>query len=350
MRRISEDFLHNSNFRYINLSAVTGRILSSLSGAHTPNLNMFSPSFLSTLISAVLGFGLGIPSNTCIVIVYLESLRKKEKLSPSDVIFLAKGIVNILLQCFVSVIGILFVFFREVLHRRKGYFLGNFSVYFLTYYSFWLTAWLSIHYCTSITNLSYGIFIWIKGIMSNFLTHILFLIALGIFFMSISGIWTVNAECIIQSCENVTDDSTIRFREMYYYSMSVNILGCVLPFCLSLLCLVLAFSFLVRHVWRVKNNDSGSTRPNLQAHVTALRTIFFLLLMFTFFCISQVLMIIQKFPKVTDPILTASWNLQILAPSIEAAVIFQASNKLKRIILRRFWTRIWRNTNTNTQM
>ncbi|KAM5152755.1 putative taste receptor type 2 member 33 [Mantella aurantiaca] len=346
MRRISEDFLHNSNLRSINLSAVTGRVLSSLSGAHTPNPNM-SPYFLSIVIFAVLGFGLGIPSNTCIVIVYLESLRKKEKLSPSDVIFLAKGIVNILLQCLMSIQGMLFVFSLEVLYTKRLYPFVNISVYFFNYCSFWLTAWLSTHYCTSITNLSCGIFIWIKEIVSNFLNHILFLTAFGIFIVSVPGIWAVEKDNVILSYENGTvKDSIIRIRSSFPYFVSTNVLGCVLPLCLSLLCLFLTFSFLVRHVWRVKNNDSGSTRPNLQAHVTALRTIFFLLLIFTFFCMSQVLLFHRKSPELTQVMPIVSWCVRFLSPSTEAFVMFQASNKLKRIILRRFWTRNWRSTET----
>ncbi|KAM5152753.1 taste receptor type 2 member 40-like [Mantella aurantiaca] len=338
MRRISEDFLHNSDLKYIILSAVTGRVLSSLSGAHTPNLSMLAPKFISILISALLGLGLAIPSNTCIVIVYLESLRKKGKLSPSDVIFLAKGIVNILLQCFMTLQAISYVFLLKILFIRQLFPFMSSSVYFFTYCNFWLTAWLSAHYCTSITNLSYGIFIWIKGIVSNYLSHILVMMSLGIFIVSVPGTWNVNTESIIQSSENESESSFIRVYNIHSYFVPANVLGCILPFCLSLLCLVLTFSFLVRHVWGVKNNDSGSTRPNLQAHVTALRTIFFLLLICTFLFMSQVItafpVSIELFPLIT----IVSWNLRLLTSSAEAAVLFQASNKLKKIIMRIFWT------------
>ncbi|XP_073490742.1 taste receptor type 2 member 40-like [Aquarana catesbeiana] len=306
---------------------------------------MLSPVFLSMLVCSVLGLGLAIPSYTCIVMGNLDIIRKKEKLSPTDVIFLAKGIVNILLQCVLSLQGMIYVLYLEILYIRSLYAFVNTSMYFLMYYSFWLTFWLSAHYCTSITNLSYGFFMWLKRIVSNFLSQLLFLTALGMFILSVPGFWTVYAESI-QSSENSTEDSVIRFHLSLPYFVAENTLGCILPFCLSLLCLVLTFSFLLRHVWRVKNNDSGSTRPNLQAHVTALRTIFFLLLIFTFFCMSQVFTFLQKFTEITLVIPAVIWNLRLLSPSVEAAVIFQASNKLRRIILRRFWTRSWRNTET----
>ncbi|KAM5152756.1 putative taste receptor type 2 member 33 [Mantella aurantiaca] len=308
---------------------------------------MLSPNFLPILIIAVLGFGLAIPSNTCIVVVYLESLRKKEKLSPSDVIFLAKGIVNILLQCLLCLQGMLFVFSLEVSYNKKLYPLVNISVYFFICCSFWLTAWLSTHYCTSITNLSCRIFIWIKGIVSNFLSHILFLTVFGIFIMVVPGIWSVKEDNIILSYENGTvKDSIIRIHSTFPYFVTTNILGCILPFWLSLLCLVLTFSFLVRHVWRVKNNDSGSNRPNLQAYITALRTIFFFLLIFTFFCMSQVLLFPRISQTLTQVLPTLSWCLRLVSPSMEASVMIQASNKLKRIILRRFWIRNWTTTET----
>ncbi|XP_040211654.1 taste receptor type 2 member 40-like [Rana temporaria] len=304
---------------------------------------MISPDFIALLICVVLGLVLAIPSNTCIVMGNLDIIRKKGKLSPSDVIFLGKGIVNILLQCVMSLQAMLYVFFSKILYIRQVYVSITISVCFLTYYSFWLTFWLSAHYCTSITNLSYGFFIWINRIVSNFLSHLLFLTALGMFIVNVPAIWAVYAESHIYSSENSTEDTVARFHASLSFFVPTNALGCILPFCLSLLCLVLTFSFLLRHVWRVKNNDSGSTRPNLQAHVTALRTIFFLLLMFTFFCISQVLLYNRNSSELMKVV---NWSLRLLSPSVEAAIIFQASNKLRRIILRRFWTRIWRNTET----
>ncbi|KAM5152743.1 taste receptor type 2 member 41-like [Mantella aurantiaca] len=293
---------------------------------------MLSPNFFHILIPVVLGLDLAIPPNTYIVIVYLKSLRKKEKLSPSDVIFMAKGIVNILLEFSFAVQGVMFLlpyeFYSNIINLQ---YFSVISVYFLTYYSLWLTAWLSAHYCTSITNLSYGIFIWIKGIVSNFLTQALLLTALGIVPVSFLTIWAFNTVNDIMSSGNSTVEASVTY--VYYYItfsyyIPVTFLGCILPFCLSLLCLVFTFSFLVRHIWRVKNNDSGSTWPNLQAHVTALRTIFFLLLMFSFFCMSQFLVL--NFSKSIDAIYVASWTFRVLSPFAEAVVTFQSSNKLKR--------------------
>ncbi|XP_077305980.1 taste receptor type 2 member 40-like [Lithobates pipiens] len=278
----------------------------------------------------------------------LDIIRKKGKLSPTDVIFLAKGILNILLQGFLTLQVMLFVLSPAVFYIREVYAIVNTSTYFLIYCNFWLTFWLSAHYCTTITNLSYGFFIWIKRIVSNFPSRLLFLTALGMFIVSVPGCWAVYEESPLQSSGNSTGvpGISIKIIQIISYFVSANTVGCILPFCLSLLCLVLTSSFLLRHVWRVKNNDSGSTRPNLQAHVTALRTIFFLLLIFTFFCGSQVLMIIRKSTTFSELIPTISWTLRLLSTSLEAAVIFQASNKLRRTILRRFWTRSWRNTET----
>ncbi|XP_073490750.1 taste receptor type 2 member 40-like [Aquarana catesbeiana] len=299
---------------------------------------MMSPYSLSILVSSVLGLVLAIPSNTCIVMGNLDSIRKKGKLNPTDVIFLAKGIVNILLRCVLSLQGMFYVLCQAYIYATEVRGFMNISIYFLFYYNFWLTFWLSAHYCTSITNLSYGFFIWLKRIVSNFLSQLLFLTALGMFIVSVPWFWTVNAESI-HSSENSTEASGNRFHVNLPYVVPMTFLGRILSFCLSLLCLVLTSSFLLRHVWRVKNIDSGSTRPNLQVHVTALRTIFFLLLLFIFFSVSQMGLFLHSFS-----LIIVSWDLQILSPSVEAAVIFQASNKLRRIILRRFWTRSWRNT------
>ncbi|XP_040211622.1 taste receptor type 2 member 40-like [Rana temporaria] len=302
---------------------------------------MMSPDSLSMLVCSVLGLVLAISSNTCIVMSNLDIIRKKGKLSPSDVIFLGKGIVNILLQCLLSLQRMLDVLCQAISYIGAVNVFMNTSGCFLIYYNFWLTFWLSAHYCTSITNLSYGFFIWIKRIVSNFLSHLLFLTALGVFPVSVLTNWAVSEGSHIQTYENSTGDSIINvsYHINVSYFMPANTLGVILPFFLSLLCLVLTSSFLLRHVWRVKNNDSGSTCPNLQAHVTALRTIFFLLLISTFFCGSLV-------GTVHYNSITVFLNVLLFYPSAEAAIIFQASNKLRRIILRRFWTRRRRNTET----
>nr|DBA18913.1 TPA: hypothetical protein GDO54_014806 [Pyxicephalus adspersus] len=303
-----------------------------------------TPHSVYYLFFGVLGLVLAIPPNTCIVIVNLESIRKKEKLSPSDVIFLAKAIVNILHQCLLTVQGILFGFVPLVFYRGELNPCLNVATCFLVYFSFWLTFWISAHYCTSITNLRNGLFIWVKGVVSNFLSQILFLTVLGVFPVSVLTKWALNIDP-----QNTTAGASIGhvyYQVILFSILPAHILGCILPFFLTLPCLLLTFSFLVRHVWRVKNNDSGSTRPNLRAHVTALRTIFLLLLMFTFFFMSQVVIFSQKITMFTDPMSKISWTLRSLSPWAEAAVIFQASNKLKSLIGRRFWTRDRRNTDT----
>ncbi|XP_073490772.1 taste receptor type 2 member 7-like [Aquarana catesbeiana] len=309
---------------------------------------MLSPDFFSILVSSVLGIVLAIPSYTCIVMGNLDIIRKKGKLSPTDVIFLAKGIVNIPLQCLLSLQGMLFALSPADFIIYEVHSFINVSCYFLMYFSFWLTFWLSAHYCTTITNLSYGFFIWLKRFVSHFLSQRLFLTALVMFFVSVLTIQAFIVETHIQSSKNNTESiiTSASYYVRFSYFLPATMLGVILPFCLSLPCLVLTFSFLIRHIWRVKNNDSGSTRPNLQAHVTALRTIFFLLLMFTSFIMSQVIICIRKNIETTDLLVLVSWNLRLLSPSVEAAVIFQASKKLRRIILRRFWTRSRRNTET----
>lgn len=304
---------------------------------------MLTLNSFSVLFSAVLGLSLAIPSNTCIVIVNLESIRKKGR--PTDVIFLAKGIVNIILQGFLTLLGILFVSYLDFLRIKEVYSSMMVSTYFLTYYSFWLTAWLSAHYCTNITNLSCGFFIWLKRIVSKFLSQVLYLTALGTFPVSVLVTWAFNGEHHFQSAENSTK-APVFYHVNDLFFVTATFLGCILPFFISLLCLLLTFSFLVRHVWRVKNSNSGSTCPNLQAYVTALRTIFFLLFIFTTLSICQVLMFIRRSPEIADPIGVASWTLRSLSPLAESAVTFQASNKLKRLILKSLWTKIWRNTKT----
>ncbi|XP_077305947.1 taste receptor type 2 member 9-like [Lithobates pipiens] len=294
---------------------------------------MMSPLFLSMLVCSVLGLGLAIPSYTCIVMGNLDIIRKKGKLSPTDVIFLAKGIVNLFLQCVMSLQGMFLVLCPAVFYAKELIAFMNISICFLTYYNYWLTFWLSAHYCTTITNLSYGFFIWIKRIVSNFLSHLLFLTALGVFIVSVPSFLLAYVESI-QSSENGTEAS-MNTGDFFFYLVPADTLGANLPFCLSLLCLVLTSSFLLRHVWRVKNNDSGSTRPNLQAHVTALRTIFFFILMFAFSCISQT---VSYFPQ-NISLAIVSCDLQFLSPSVEAVIIFQANSKLRRILLGRFWTR-----------
>nr|DBA18885.1 TPA: hypothetical protein GDO54_014779 [Pyxicephalus adspersus] len=301
---------------------------------------MLSQFSLRSLIYAVLGLVLAIPPNTCIVIVNLKSIRKKEKLSPSNLIFLVKAIVNIFHQCLLSLQGMLFFWSSSVFHDNNVYSFIMVSVHFLIYYSFWLTVWLSAHYCTSITNLRIGFFIMVKRIVSNFLSHVLFLTALGLFPVSVLIIWAFSGDSNFHSHINSTEATAdfAFYYVIYSFLVPVTFLGCILPFCLILLCLLLTFSFLVRHVWRVKNNDSGSTLPNLRAHVTALRTIILFLLVFTSFFMSQVILFTRNTSEYAGSVDGVIWTFRLFSPSLEGFIIFQANNKLKRFILRKLWT------------
>ncbi|XP_075687762.1 taste receptor type 2 member 40-like [Rhinoderma darwinii] len=282
-------------------------------------------------VFALVEGAVAITLNASIIILNMKSLRRGSKLTPPDVIHMVMGMVNISLR------GLLLGHFLgmslSASYITISFYITVIALPFLMYYTFWLTAWLCAYYCSSITTFSHRLFPWMKRCLTTSLPRLLVSTGLASFVISFPAIWIIFVNIQGQYIGNgtfVLSSLGIASRSIVYTAV-VNLLGCCLPFVVIFVSLVTSVSSLLRHVWNIKQNNSERIRPKLQSHINAIRTMTLLLILSgTFYTAENILFSIESMEDVK---FVVSWFLIIVFPTAEAAIIIQASLKLRKIFL-----------------
>ncbi|XP_063789032.1 taste receptor type 2 member 40-like [Pseudophryne corroboree] len=282
-----------------------------------------------------------------IMVMDAKSIRNDTRLNPSHLIHLLRGLVNILLQCSMTVEASLYAICVPLLFTKVVYYPLTVIQLTMTFYSFWLTAWLCAYYCTTITNFRYGLCVWLQRISSSSLLLLLLLTAGGTFLIGLLCIWNIKVEAEMKGSENSTLGTSFisgTFNVNPLYALIATCLGCCLPFILIIYSIILTVSSLLRHVCKMKQSDSGFTRPKLQAHINAIRTVTLILVVYIIFCIAEIVLFTCKFSSAPDDKLLTSWSIVMSYPTAESIITIQASSKLRKVSVEKFSAVCWRNT------
>ncbi|XP_069591810.1 taste receptor type 2 member 9-like [Ranitomeya imitator] len=266
--------------------------------------------------------------NASIIIINVKSLKGGWKRTPSDLIHVAMGMVNISLR------GLLLGHFVG-LWLSTSYITMAFSVTviplpFLMYYTFWLTAWLCGYYCTSITNFSHRFFPWMKRWLTNVLPYLLMFSGVGSLVISIPGIWTLRMKIQEQHLGNGSFifTSVVIVSTSIEYTVVSNVLGCSVPFMVILISLITSVSSLLRHICSIKLNNPHSLHPKLQPHVNAIGTMVLLLTLSGIFYTAEIILFYTQ--SLSDTRIVVCWCVIFVFPTIEAIIMIQASPKLRK--------------------
>ncbi|KAM4024021.1 taste receptor type 2 member 40-like [Anomaloglossus baeobatrachus] len=276
--------------------------------------------------------GLGYILNVFILVAGVKSLKTGQKLNPPDLMNLVIGIANIALQCFLILQGLLSTSFISSLSMREVYVPITVGTLTLTYFTYWLTAWLCVYYCVSISNFNHPFFLWSKRNISMYLPHLLLLSAAGCFFISLPAIWTASMQITLQSPVNSTNDPIfitgyLNLHPLYIQASSS--IGCYAPFLLILLSIIITNSSLIRHLQKIKQKDSGLSQTNYQAHINAIRTMWCFLTISIIFCISEILLFSRSLSP-EDPYIIFSGLIFMSFPTSESLIIIFANPKLRK--------------------
>ncbi|KAM4024028.1 taste receptor type 2 member 143-like [Anomaloglossus baeobatrachus] len=273
--------------------------------------------------------------NIHILVASAKRLRTRQKMNPPDLIYLVIGVVNIALQCLLGYQGILCVFSLLSLFNQKIFFttiVGNLT---LLYFTNWLTAWLCIYYCVTISNFNHPFFLWSKRNISMYLPRLLLLSAAIYFLISLPAIWMASVEVTRQSPVNSTFDPIFisgAFHFQPLYIQTALFMGCCMPFLLILVSIMVTNTSLLRHLYKMRQKDSGLSQTKDQAHVNAIRTMWCFLIISIIFYISENLFFSMSLNP-EDPYTIFSWLIFMSFPVAESLVIIFANTKLRRQIM-----------------
>ncbi|XP_069591790.1 taste receptor type 2 member 143-like [Ranitomeya imitator] len=273
--------------------------------------------------------------NVCIMVSGVKSLKTGPKLNPPDLLHLVIGVVNIALPSLFSIQGLLYIFFIYSVSVREIIVPITVVMLTLVYFTFWLTAWLCIYYCVTSSTFSHPFFVWSKRNISMYLPHLLLLSAVICFFISLPSIWTATLEVTLQSAVN-TSLGQIFISGTYHlqplYIQSASFLGCYVPFLLILASIIVTNSSLIRHLWRIKQKESGLSQTKYQAHINAVRTMWLFLTISIIFCVSEILFFSLS-PNPENYLTLVNWLIFMSFPTAESLVITFANPKLRRQIM-----------------
>ncbi|XP_040296122.1 taste receptor type 2 member 40-like [Bufo bufo] len=290
------------------------------------------------VIFCILDSGVAFILNMCILVSGARIMRRGQKLNPPDLIQLVIGVVNIALQCLLVYQGLISIFFISLMFVRKFYAPFIVSTLTLIYFTYWLTAWLCIYYCVTITNFNHPVFVWSKRNISVYLPHLLLLSAAGCFFITLPTIWTTSVTISLLSPVNSTRDTIFisgTFNFQPFQLQTASFMGCCLPFLLILVSIILTVSSLLRHVRKMRQKDSGLSQAKDKAHIKAIRTMFQFLFISIIFYINEILFFSMSFNP-EDPRIAVCWMIFMSFPAAESLIIVFANPKLRETFVVKF--------------
>nr|DBA18874.1 TPA: hypothetical protein GDO54_014769 [Pyxicephalus adspersus] len=245
--------------------------------------------------------------NSCIALIHIKFPRDGVRMNPSDLIQLVMAVTNITMRgiMFINNIHVWLPIYDQLNIFHTVVILAPFHWYF----NFWLIAWLSTHYCTTITNLNHQIFVWMKKNIPPLPSSSPYIIRSGNSTSSEIKMSIQGFNFIILACANI----------------------CV-SFSIILVSLVTTVFSLLKHVWNMKQGVSGISRPNVNAQVRAVRTMILLLLLAAIISTAYLLIFLPR-PDFHQSVYKFAWLVLDFYSLLEASIIIQSSPKLRKKLL-----------------
>uniref|UniRef100_A0A8C5QCS8 Taste receptor type 2 n=1 Tax=Leptobrachium leishanense TaxID=445787 RepID=A0A8C5QCS8_9ANUR len=239
------------------------------------------------------------------------------------------GLTNLLLQTILSWSCTMFGFKSYVTSIEIFYMIHIVLLIFLIASNFWLTLWLSSFYCLKIVNFKKGIFFTLKLRFSEFLPKLLLFSFADCLWFSVLIVCTVSVNISNASSQNtssadlsMTSHTLVTVNPSYFVFVLIK---SIILLIITLIPIKLTVTSLVKHVKKMKNNDFAT--PQMEAHITATRTIVQLVLLYALFYVSCICILFKSF--VIDNVLVF-WFYVVTYPGAQAIVIIFGNSKLKK--------------------
>ncbi|XP_069841142.1 taste receptor type 2 member 9-like [Dendropsophus ebraccatus] len=274
----------------------------------------------------------GTALNSIIVSFYFNQWRKKQRFSACNQILLSTALTNLLHQWLSVLINLAFLVFIIWLQIKILYLCSSMLLFYTSYIFFWNTAWLSAQYCLKLGNYSSSFWAWLREKFSSSMTQVIIASFVWVWVTSLPMFWSV---------------SLVRVNGSYSGGTAVDIptlllsvlLGCVLPFLLTLICIGLSVMYLLRHIRRIKQNEAKFTSsPQVSGHIQAVRTMIVHVLLNAALQVAVTCKTVRSFTTTSftsgTGVIEIFELLILLYPSAEALIIILGNPTLKKRLLR----------------
>ncbi|KAG8539877.1 hypothetical protein GDO81_019911 [Engystomops pustulosus] len=295
-------------------------------------------------MSISLGFGfifavveciLGVSFNFYIIVKNVVEWKRGHGLSLCDKILVLMAMNNVCLQCDMNVATFLYIVFPEMVQYKSAYSTLSVFLIFQFYFSFWITACLCIFYCLRIVSFKHHLFVQLKMNISDVIPRFLMLAGVGSFGISVLSIWHIK---VTPSNPNANLSEGMFMNNVTIvlspsYKVLTIVVGCCLPFVLTVLSTVLTLSSLYTHTWSMRNNKAGVSIPRLDAHIRAARIMIHLAVLYAVFYISEVCLLASSL-SVDNFWELLSLIFVLIYPTSQSLTIILGNTKLRFPCLR----------------
>ncbi|XP_028718504.1 taste receptor type 2 member 120-like [Peromyscus leucopus] len=272
-------------------------------------------------------FLLGNCANIFIILVNAIDCVKRRKISSADRIITALVISRIGLLWAMSMNWHSTVFTANTCHVQIRA-LGRITWAVSNHFSNWLGTSLSMFYLLKIANFYNPLFLYLKRKIENVLlviflgNFLLFVLYLGV--VNINKIAWVNGYEGNVTLKNILKDIT-RLSNIHLFSL-INII----PFCISLTCVLLLVYSLGKHLRNMKFHGKGCQDPSTMVHIKALQTLFSFLLLYATYSLC---VIISGWSLLNAPIFLLCMAISAVYPTFHSIILIWGNQKLKQALL-----------------
>ncbi|XP_036032431.1 taste receptor type 2 member 120-like [Onychomys torridus] len=272
-------------------------------------------------------FLLGNCANIFIILVNAIDCVKRRKISSADRIITALVISRIGLLWAMSMNWHSTVFTENTSHVQIRA-LGRITWAVSNHFSNWLGTILSMFYLLKIANFYNPLFLHLKRKIENVLlmiflgTFLLFLLYLGV--VNINKIALVNGYEGNVTLKNILKDIT-SLSNMHLFSL-INII----PFSISLTCVLLLVYSLGKHLRNMKFHGKGCQDPSTIIHIKALQTLVSFLLLYAIYSLC---VIISGWSLLNAPVFLFCMAIGAVYPTGHSIILIWGNQKLKQALL-----------------
>ncbi|XP_029460794.1 taste receptor type 2 member 40-like [Rhinatrema bivittatum] len=279
---------------------------------------------------------LGILTNSLTVAINIQDWIKDRSLNACDKILLTIGLFNIAFQCTMVSNDMCMLFWMQFFLLDHVYLTFIVLMMFMIYNSFWLAASLCIFYCVKIITFHNPVLAWLKLRISKIVPWLLVGSVIGTFLLSVPAVWDTYKDYTLNISANAIDNSTsksYKLRQSFSYNLSSLFLGCCVPFFLVLLSIIFILMSLCRHARRMENNAGGFNKPRLEAHIGAAKTVIYLLLHYSIFCLAEIMLLFDIFQRASLWSVFCLVLVYAFAP-IQSVILILGNSSLKQAVRR----------------
>ncbi|NWX33944.1 T2R40 protein, partial [Notiomystis cincta] len=227
----------------------------------------------------------------------LSCIRSKTW-SPYDTIMISLSSSKITLQCWIMLDLFLTVFYG-VSYYEENIFVVIKTVYmFLNSSSLWFGAWLSVFYCIKVASFTQSFFIWMKQRIARLVPWMLITSSLCSFTAAIPFAWDVysgyNNFSAPLSMKNSSATRTTSKDSLGLLILLCNA-GIGMPLILSVVSSILLIQSLWIHTRQMQNNATGFRDSRLEAHISAIKSVGSLLVLYVTYFIALIFLLHNVF-------------------------------------------------------